>query len=79
MLVAVGQTPRLKKHLHALIAGAKRFVHAVLVAFAEQLNNLMHFRLDDKQTIEPHLRTFAELQSWMRRSTPVAGQTNSRL
>jgi CBS domain-containing protein len=38
-------------------------VNRVLVSFAEQRNKLMHFRLDDKSTMEPHLRRFGKLQA----------------
>lgn len=56
----------------------KNVVQDALVAFAEQRNKLMHFRLDDKLTMEPHLRKFARLQQWIRRSTPAAPPASVR-
>jgi hypothetical protein len=53
-------------------------VHEALVAFAEQRNKLMHFRLDDKLTMEPNLRRFAGLREWIRRSTPATEPRDGR-
>jgi CBS domain-containing protein len=64
--------------LPALNSLEKSVVHEALVAFAEQRNKLMHFRLDDKLTMEPHLRRFAGLQEWIRRSTPVTEPGDGR-
>jgi CBS domain-containing protein len=58
--------------LPALNTLDRAVVHGVLVAFAEQRNKLMHFRLDDKLTMEPYLRTFGRLQEWIRRTMPAA-------
>jgi len=57
--------------LSAVVDLDKTVVLNVLNSLARQRNALMHFRLDDRDALNPYLRQFNELGSRIRRTVPV--------